>query len=210
MAIENFLKLSEEKQRHILGSALSEFAEYGYDGASTNRIIQRAGISKGVLFKYFTSKEELFYYVIKTYQEREREFLTPYEHSNNIFEEMKEALYQEYNCYSKDKSLKAYYFLYAKMMGNLDHPVYKTAVDRYDVGPFDSICRTIDEADDSFLRKGLTKSAAKCLMFIMIEGIRSYFRSNLEKFFDEDQILLKEMFMAIDTIKAGMLNESDK
>lgn len=43
--------------------SLWEFAEFGYDVASTNRIVKRIGISKGVLFKYFHDKETLFLYV---------------------------------------------------------------------------------------------------------------------------------------------------
>lgn len=41
-------------------ACLREFAAYGYDLASTNRITQACGISKGVLFKYFGDKEGLF------------------------------------------------------------------------------------------------------------------------------------------------------
>ena len=41
-------------------SAVQEFAKYGYDGASTNRIAQRAQVAKGLIFRYFDSKEGLF------------------------------------------------------------------------------------------------------------------------------------------------------
>ncbi len=43
---------------------MQEFSEYGFKNASTNRIVKRARISKGSLFKYFTSKENLFYYIL--------------------------------------------------------------------------------------------------------------------------------------------------
>jgi len=39
---------------------VAEFAEYGYEKASTNRIVQAAGIGKGMLFYYFGSKLELY------------------------------------------------------------------------------------------------------------------------------------------------------
>lgn len=48
----------------ILNAAFKEFAEQGYEQASTNRIVKEAGIGKGMLFYYFKSKEELFYYLI--------------------------------------------------------------------------------------------------------------------------------------------------
>lgn len=63
MPSEQFLNLSSEKQTEILNSCLEEFASHGFDAASTNRIVRRAGISKGVLFKYFKNKESLFLYV---------------------------------------------------------------------------------------------------------------------------------------------------
>jgi AcrR family transcriptional regulator len=57
MPIEDFLRLSETKQNEIMHAALREFSRFGYDLASTNRIVAEAGISKGVLFKYFSNKK---------------------------------------------------------------------------------------------------------------------------------------------------------
>ncbi|MTI56255.1 MAG: TetR/AcrR family transcriptional regulator [Geosporobacter ferrireducens] len=42
----------------------SEFVEKGYDKASTDRIIQRAEISKSLLFYYFKNKKGLFLYLV--------------------------------------------------------------------------------------------------------------------------------------------------
>ena len=43
---------------------MAEFARYGYEQASTNRIVQAAGIGKGMLFHYFKSKLDLFRYLV--------------------------------------------------------------------------------------------------------------------------------------------------
>ena len=61
-----FAELDGKKQERILEAALKEFAEYGYENSSTNRIVKNCGISKGSLFKYFESKEELYFYLIDT------------------------------------------------------------------------------------------------------------------------------------------------
>ena len=53
-------KLSEEKINEILETATAVFADMGYDRANTNVIAHRAGISVGVLFKYYRDKEGLF------------------------------------------------------------------------------------------------------------------------------------------------------
>ncbi len=47
-----------------MNAAFEEFGEHGYAKASTNRIVQRAGISKGMLFYYFNSKKELYHDLI--------------------------------------------------------------------------------------------------------------------------------------------------
>ncbi|WP_373896197.1 TetR/AcrR family transcriptional regulator [Virgibacillus sp. CBA3643] len=48
----------------MLNAALKEFAEKGYEQASTNRIVKNAGIGKGMLFYYFNNKKELYHYLI--------------------------------------------------------------------------------------------------------------------------------------------------
>ncbi|MBU0927953.1 MAG: TetR/AcrR family transcriptional regulator [Spirochaetes bacterium] len=48
------------KRQALINSAMKEFGENGYAKASTNAIVNSAGISKGLLFHYFESKEALF------------------------------------------------------------------------------------------------------------------------------------------------------
>lgn len=58
-----FESLDEEKRERILNAVMAEFSLKGYDHASTNAIVQRAGIAKGLLFHYFKSKKHLFLYL---------------------------------------------------------------------------------------------------------------------------------------------------
>jgi len=62
---EAFIALPKEKQETIFRAAALEFAEHGYAEASTNRIVQAAGIGKGMLFYYFGSKLELYHDLIE-------------------------------------------------------------------------------------------------------------------------------------------------
>lgn len=57
---EKFFDLNREKQDRMINAALRIFAENGYRHASTDIIVKEAGISKGLLFHYFTSKMGLF------------------------------------------------------------------------------------------------------------------------------------------------------
>ena len=63
MPKETFYNLKEEKQRRILGAALHEIAEYGYDKASVTRIVKEAGIATGSFYQYFADLDDLFVYV---------------------------------------------------------------------------------------------------------------------------------------------------
>ncbi|WP_339063355.1 TetR/AcrR family transcriptional regulator [Tepidibacillus marianensis] len=49
-----------KKNESIYKASIEEFAEYGYQQASTNRIIKKAGVSKGLLFHYFGNKKQLY------------------------------------------------------------------------------------------------------------------------------------------------------
>jgi AcrR family transcriptional regulator len=70
-----FVKLSAEKQNRILQAAIEEFADKGYASASMNVVVDKAGISKGALFKYFQSKEELFGYIYRMALEQTKDTL---------------------------------------------------------------------------------------------------------------------------------------
>ncbi len=57
---ETFGKISPEKQDSIFTTAITVFAERGFDAANINEIAKLAGISIGSMYSYFESKEDLF------------------------------------------------------------------------------------------------------------------------------------------------------
>ena len=59
-----FDNLSEKKKQRIINACVEEFGEHGYDSSSMDGIIKRAGISKGGLYEYVSSKEELFVFIV--------------------------------------------------------------------------------------------------------------------------------------------------
>ncbi len=63
MPTKVFTELDSDKRKRIEEAAMEEFAAYGYENSSTNRIVKECGISKGSLFKYFESKMELYFYL---------------------------------------------------------------------------------------------------------------------------------------------------
>jgi len=53
------------KRRQIMDGARTAFLSAGFDGASMNDIARASGVSKGTLYAYFTSKDELFEAIIR-------------------------------------------------------------------------------------------------------------------------------------------------
>lgn len=62
--IEDLLKnVDIEKRDNIINSAMKEFSKNTFQKASTNIIVEDAGISKGLLFHYFGTKDKLYKYL---------------------------------------------------------------------------------------------------------------------------------------------------
>lgn len=62
--LDTFRKLPLDKQKRILDSAATVFAEQGYHYSSIAKICETAQISNGALYKYFENKEALFFAVL--------------------------------------------------------------------------------------------------------------------------------------------------
>ena len=57
--------LDSAKRRQVLDGARQVFLAHGFDAASMGEIAKAAGVSKGTLYVYFESKEELFAELVK-------------------------------------------------------------------------------------------------------------------------------------------------
>ena len=61
---QQFQEIREEKKTLIMDVALKHFANEGYYRTTINHIARHAGISKGLIYNYFESKESLLYGII--------------------------------------------------------------------------------------------------------------------------------------------------
>jgi AcrR family transcriptional regulator len=59
-------QMRTEATGRITGAALKVFAEYGYHGATMEHIMQVSGLSKGLVYHYFPSKEKVFFHLVDT------------------------------------------------------------------------------------------------------------------------------------------------
>ena len=62
---EERLRDADRSQNTILAAARDEFAEYGLGGARMDRIAERAGLNKRLIYYYFEDKEKLFQAVLE-------------------------------------------------------------------------------------------------------------------------------------------------
>lgn len=62
-------QMREERRKQILESALIVFSQKGFHASNVSDIAARVGVSKGTIYWYFSSKEELFDAAIRAYLE---------------------------------------------------------------------------------------------------------------------------------------------
>lgn len=62
---EAFDRADDERKNLILEVGIEEFSSKGYENANINVIAKKAGISIGLMYKYFATKEDLFITCLK-------------------------------------------------------------------------------------------------------------------------------------------------
>jgi TetR/AcrR family transcriptional regulator len=150
-----FLNLKPEKQEKILEAAIREFADKGFEKASTNEIVREAGISKGILFHYFKSKKTLFLFVydyavdlcmeefLKKVDEEERDIFVKLRQVSSvkielvnkyssIFKFLEVAVGEQCNEIKneiEERDIKLSESSYSKMFNNIDVSKFRDGVD---------------------------------------------------------------------------------
>lgn len=61
-----YQRRKEDRPQEITQAALEAFAEKGYAATRVEEVAKRAGVSKGLMYLYFKTKEELFKAVVKS------------------------------------------------------------------------------------------------------------------------------------------------
>ena len=74
---EQFEEIREEKKKLITKVALELFANEGYHTTSISKIAKKAGISKGLVYNYFESKEDLLSNIFDDIINRTMDILDP-------------------------------------------------------------------------------------------------------------------------------------
>jgi AcrR family transcriptional regulator len=67
MPAPRYQRRKDERPAEITAAALEVFSEHGYSAARVDDVARKAGVSKGLLYVYFKTKEELFKAVIRSF-----------------------------------------------------------------------------------------------------------------------------------------------
>ncbi len=76
MPKDTFLNLANEKRKKVEDAAIDEFAEYGFENASINRIVENSEIAKGSFYQYFSDKKDLFLHIIQLIGQEKMKYLS--------------------------------------------------------------------------------------------------------------------------------------
>lgn len=67
MPKQTFFNLPEEKRKHIIETAIEEFAKAPYQNISINHLIKCINIPTGSFYQYFEDKKDLYFYILSFY-----------------------------------------------------------------------------------------------------------------------------------------------
>lgn len=77
MPTTTFLNLPDEKKKRFLDAAIKEYGQRNLDEGNLANIVKDAKISRGSLYQYFESKEDLYIYIFDTLRSRRKEYVKP-------------------------------------------------------------------------------------------------------------------------------------
>lgn len=184
---ESFEKLSDEKKLNLLNIILDEFAEKGYENASTNTIVKKAGISKGLLFHYFGNKKSMFLYLTdwvlkELYQLVIREFK---ELDGDIFNRILKGSQIKLKIARENMQMyKLLYDVYLKTPKDVKNELNQ----RFKVFTDMNLEHIYGQIENDRLREGVTPALAIQLIAYFVEGYNNQFIRMIESA-DSEQVL---------------------
>jgi AcrR family transcriptional regulator len=205
---EAFEKLPPEKKEKIVQAGMECFAEKGYEGASTNEIVKRAGISKGILFHYFGNKKNFYLYIL-----------------NKVMETMVEKICTGYRDAPPDLFERLMFKGMLKLRLSLEEPLlYRMIYVTFVNTPEDlkeeaqqwynrlygmAIPMLLDGLDLSKVRSGVDPNKAIETVLLFMEGLQAKYMEAYKKIPADQALstmdqLLKESRVYMDILKKGV------
>lgn len=101
--------IRQERKKTIQSTALEVFAEHGYESTSISLLAKKAGVSKGLMYNYFESKEDLLATIMNEGMDEIFAFIDP--NKDGIITQ-EEFLYMIDEIFALMKTKSSFYKLY--------------------------------------------------------------------------------------------------
>jgi AcrR family transcriptional regulator len=175
---KHFHAIPPEKQHRILQAALEEFASKDYANASTNAIVVRAQISKGLLFHYFGDKSGLYTYLLdhvakKLYRDT---MATVDIENSDIFDILQKSIEAKFEV-AKHSLLETRLYLRA-MTGDIP-PKAREFLDQSVSQAYDTLALMTSHLSEDYLKEGLDREKVIKIILWACEGITNHLLSTL-------------------------------
>jgi AcrR family transcriptional regulator len=174
----HFHAIAAEKQQRILQAALEEFAAKDYASASTNTIVARARISKGLLFHYFNDKLGLYLYLLEhVAQKLYGDVMALIDLENDdVFDLMQKTIEAKLGVANRSV-LETRLYLRA-LTGDIP-PQAKEALGQSVDQAYDTFALMTSLLNEDYLKEGLDKEKAVQIIYWVGEGITNQLLSTL-------------------------------
>lgn len=206
------LEEKNEKYFRIIESAIKEFAKKGYEAASTNNIAKMANVSKGLIFKYFGSKENLYIEsLIKAIEFIKNEFEKFLNNSREMdfFNILREWTIRKIQILHKNPIILKF------LLTILDIPegLFKKAQSIYE----NSLETTVSKLFESFsklpLRENLPKEKTFDFLMLVFQSIGDKYVKEFykcpDKFLEKREELIDDFDLYLEIIKNGILSRAN-
>lgn len=142
----SFTKSFEHKQK-LLDAALAEFNAYGYEQASINRILDKAGMSKGQFYYHFQNKEALYFALMEIGIEKKLEYFA----GLNLLEDSPKDIFDLFKTQLQVGIAfaiehPAIYALSQALLREKGNPIYEKVMAKYDFKENEIIGQLIEAA----------------------------------------------------------------
>lgn len=205
MPMKIFTELDNGKQERIIDAALKEFAEHGYENGSTNRIVNKCGISKGSLFKYFENKEDLYFYLIDTVsaQMAKETWIDISTLSKDLYERVIEYSVSEISWYAANPVKGRFLIGVASEMGN---EIGRKLIERYgdmSTDMYEALLKGVDMSDLHNSRREITD-----ILRWVLTGFNSSFLKSIAGSNDDIETMkksyIKQLKVHLKVLKGGL------
>jgi AcrR family transcriptional regulator len=123
---KNFTKQTPESRKEQIITAADEIlVEVGLENFTIDQVVERAGIAKGTVYKYYTSRDEIIAEITgKALRLLYKKFVGAIAHKKDSIEQIKAVCIANYEYYIE-------YPEYYKLLGYIERPEFNIAINEY-------------------------------------------------------------------------------